>query len=361
MSTEDVATDQAVTEHSEAIREKIDELLELAGITDNQKLIRSIITSGVGLGQDEAERLNLKITSAAIEEMRAAFRLFRPYQMAHKVTIFGSARTQREDPLWHLAEDVAEKIAAHDWYVVTGAGPGIMEAASHGAGQDRALGVSIRLPFEEAPNEVIAGEDRQVSMKYFFTRKLMLVKESRGFVCLPGGFGTMDELFELLTLQQTGKMVPVPIVLMDREGGTFWSAFKEYIEAELEGAGMITPGDMDRVLVTTDAEEAANEITGFWNNYDSLRWFGKELVMRLRAEPTDAELEQLNERFAHLLLEGRIERAETREVERRDNDVPEMPRIKLALNQRKVGELYRMIRAFNELDSAPKSESKPSQ
>ena len=343
------------------ITDKIEELIELAGITENRSLIRSIVRTGIGMGEDNTERLNLKITSAALEEMRNAFRLFAPHKMAHKVTIFGSARTQVDDPLWRLAEEVARKMAEHDWFVVTGAGPGIMEAASHGAGEHHALGVSIRLPFEESPNMVVAADDRQVSMKYFFTRKLMLVKESRGFVCLPGGFGTMDELFELLTLQQTGKMIPVPIVLLDRPEGTFWEGFHTYIEKELDAAGMISPNDLDRLLITTDAEQAAEEITGFWRNYDSLRWFGKELVLRLRVAPTDAEIDALNDEFGHLVKEGRIARTEPRSVEVRDDDIPEAPRIVFTPEQRLIGELHRLIRAINALDSAPVAVRKPSQ
>lgn len=347
-------------ENTEVLK-KIEELIELAGITENRSLIRNIVRAGIGMGEDQAHRLNLKITSSALEEMRNAFRLFAPHEDKHKVTIFGSARTQQDDPLWKLAEDVAERMAAHDWFVVTGAGPGIMEAASHGAGEKHALGVSIRLPFEETPNMVIASDDRRVAMKYFFTRKLMLVKESRGFVCLPGGFGTMDELFELLTLQQTGKMIPVPIVLIDRPEGTFWTSFQHYIEDELDAAGMISPNDLDRVCITTDPEAAAQAITGFWRNYDSLRWFGKELVLRLRATPTPAEIDNLNERFAHLVKEGRIEVTEARSQEIRDNDIPDAPRIVLTPVQRQVGELYRLINALNSLGSSPVAESKPSQ
>lgn len=347
-------------ELSDEVQRKIDELIEVAGISRNHALIRNILTTGVGLGQDEAERLNLKITSAALEEMRNAFQLFTPYRMAHKVTIFGSARTQQDDPLWHLAEQVAERIASHDWYVVTGAGPGIMEAASRGAGDERALGVSIRLPFEEAPNEAIAVEDRLVSMKYFFTRKLMLVKESRGFICLPGGFGTMDELFELLTLQQTGKMVPVPIVLLDREGGSFWSSFEEYIDRELDASGMINRNDMDRVLITTDAEEAAQEIIHFWRNYDSIRWFGDTLVFRLREEPSDEDIALLNREFGDLTHEG-FERAVSRKQEIRDDDLVDLPRIQCVPIQRQVGELHRIIRTINTFTTAPTTGAKPSQ
>lgn len=332
---------------------RIAELVVEAGIKGQRGLIRRILAAGIGLGQDGTSRLNLKITAAAIEEMRNAFRLFAPYTDTPKVSIFGSARTSVGDPLWQAAESAARVLAEQGWMVVNGAGPGIMEAATTGAGRERSLGVSIRLPFEERPNIVVADDDRRVAMKYFFTRKLMLVKESSGFICLPGGFGTMDETFELLTLQQTGKMVPMPIVLLDRPDGTFWRGFARFVTEELAGSGVISMNDLDRVLITDSVEAAVAGITGFWRNYDSLRWFGEELVLRLRAEPSDAEIAELDEAFSGLCLRGRIERTEARQAEIAEQDRPELPRIVLTPRQRAVGDLYRLIRALNELPSAP--------
>jgi hypothetical protein len=237
--------------------------------------------------------------------------------------------------------------------IVTGAGPGIMQAAAEGAGSEHSLGVSIRLPFEEKPNAVIAAHERNVAMKYFFTRKLMLVKESHGFVCLPGGFGTLDEMFELLTLQQTGKADPTPIVLLDAPGGTFWSGLEAFVREHLIPAGVISPDDFDRVLITDSVGAATDEILGFWRNYDSLRWVGKRLVLRLKAEPTDAEVEDLNREFGDLLAEGRIERRGALRAEVEDDDTIDLPRLVLHLNQYRVGELHRLIRAINRLGSAP--------
>lgn len=336
-----------------AQRDAISRLLDESGVDWQRKLVSRIVESGIGLGLDGTSRLDLKISAAALEEMRAAFRLFAPFATVPKVTIFGSARTQAHDPLSRQAEEASRMLAEQGWMVVTGAGPGIMEAAAVGAGPEQSLGVSIRLPFEERPTHEIAANDRLVSMKYFFTRKLMLVKESRGFICLPGGFGTMDETFELLTLQQTGKMVPVPIVLLDRPGGVFWKGFERFAVEHLEATGMITAGDLDRVLITDSAEAAAQEITGFWRNYDSLRWAGEQLVIRLRRAPGDAEIEDLNTRFAGLLLSGRIERTEPLPAELSDRDRLELPRLVLVPHHRAAGELYRLIRALNELPSAP--------
>lgn len=341
------------------ITEALDAAMEAAGVREQRALVRRILRAGVGLGADGTERLDLKITAAAVEEMRAAFRLFAPFVGTSKVTIFGSARTQVQDPLWLGAEAVAHGLAEQGWMVVTGAGPGIMEAAATGAGPEHSLGVSIRLPFEEQPNDLVTLDGHHVSMKYFFTRKLMLVKESLGFVCLPGGFGTMDETFELLTLQQTGKMVPVPIVLLDRPGGTFWRGLERFVTEELAGSGMIAAGDLDRVLITESAEEAIAEITGFWRNYHSLRWVGSELVLRLRAEPSDAEIAELNERFGAMCLSGGFARTVPLADERDEPETAELPRIVFTPQRRAVGELHRLIRALNRLASAPDEATVP--
>lgn len=335
------------------VTDAIRTLLTDAGVEENADLVARIIATGVGLGVDATDRLDLKIASAALGEMRSAFGLFAPYRSSPKVTIFGSARTRANDPLYRAAAEVASALAAQGWMVVTGAGPGIMQAAAEGAGPDHSLGVSIRLPFEEKPNAVIAEADRVVAMKYFFTRKLMLVKESRGFVCVPGGFGTLDELFELLTLQQTGKAEPTPIVLLDAPGGTFWSGLERFAGDHLIPSGVISPDDLDRVLVTDSVETAASAITGFWRNYDSLRWIGSRLILRLCAEPTDAEVAELSERFSHLLAGGRIERTSPLRRERQDKDRLHLPRLMMDFDRHRVGELHHLIRAINALESAP--------
>ncbi|MFD5600209.1 TIGR00730 family Rossman fold protein [Leucobacter sp. NPDC058333] len=335
------------------VRERLDDLIAEAGVTGQRSLIRRILETGLGLGHDGTGRLDLKITASAIAEMRAAFRLFAPYKDVPKVTIFGSARTQSQDPLWLSAEAAARGLADLGWMVVTGAGPGIMEAAATGAGPERSLGISIQLPFEETPLGSAADDGHRIAMKYFFTRKLMLVKESRGFVCLPGGFGTMDETFELLTLQQTGKMEPMPIVLLDRAGGTYWRGLERFVVEELAGADLIAADDLDRVLITDSPDAAIAEVAGFWRNYDSLRWQGAQLVMRLRAAPSDAELADLNRRFASLCEVGEIARTAPLPVEVADHDALDLPRIVFTPKRRAVGDLYRLIRALNELASAP--------
>ncbi|WP_435744170.1 TIGR00730 family Rossman fold protein [Microbacterium sp. PMB16] len=336
----------------ESLTAEINAVLDDAGVSTDRRLVLRMLRTAIGLGEDDADRLDLKIASAALAEMRDAFRLFAPFRGVPKVSVFGSARTRQDDPLYLQARDTAAALAADGWMVVTGAGPGIMQAAAEGAGPTLSLGVSIRLPFEEKANSLVTGQGQVVAMKYFFTRKLMLVKESSGFICLPGGFGTLDEMFELLTLQQTGKAEPTPIVLLDQPGGTFWQWLQRFIDECLEPMGVISPGDFDRVVVTDSVEAARAEIAGFWHNYDSLRWVGDTLVLRLRWAPTDAEIDALNEQFAPMLASGRIERTDPRQPEVADDDVLHLPRLLLHLDQRQVGNLFRLIGAVNALPSA---------
>ncbi|HEY8092195.1 MAG TPA: TIGR00730 family Rossman fold protein, partial [Acidimicrobiales bacterium] len=275
-------------------QQEIDRLLDAIGPRANAKLARELLTVATALVTDDVARLDLKIATAALTEMRDAFRVFAPYQDVPKVTIFGSARTRPEDPVYEQARRVAADLAEHGWMVVTGAGPGIMAAGMEGAGRERSIGVSIRLPWEQGANSIIAGDHKYVSMKYFFTRKLMLIKESKAFVCLPGGFGTLDETYELLTLTQTGKGLPVPIVLLDCPGDPYWERLHEFVTEQLVPRGLVSPLDTGLYLLTESAEKAAAEITRFYANYDSIRYVGDTLVVRIRRDPTDDQLAELN-------------------------------------------------------------------
>ncbi len=337
-----------MTERQAAASDHLDQLIEEAGITENRTLVKRMLQTSLGLGQDGTSRLDLKIASAALAEMRDAFRLFQPHSGADMVTIFGSARTKEDDPLYRQARDVAAALAARGWMVVTGAGPGIMAAATEGAGADHALGVSIRLPFEVEPT-VNLGPESLVEMKYFFTRKLMLVKESKGFICLPGGFGTLDEMFELLTLQQTGKGEPVPVVLLNAPGGDFWQGLERFVDEQLIPSGVVNGDDFKRAVITDSVDVAADTITNFWSVYRSLRWDDDLLIFRLSRELTDDELAKLNEQFAFLLKSGAIERIEATAAEVRDNDELDAPRIAFRPGLRAVGDLYKLIDAINEL------------
>ncbi len=230
---------------------------------------------------------------------------------------------------------------------VTGAGPGIMQAGMEGAGRENSIGVSIRLPFESGANSIIAGDDKHVSMKYFFTRKLMLIKESQAFVCMPGGFGTLDEMFELLTLTQTGKGVPVPIVLLDAPGDPFWEGVDTFVREQLIARGLVSATDVDLYTITNDCNEAARIIEAFYANYDSVRFVGDQVVIRMRQGPNDEQLGDLNERFGHLASSGEIHRAEPFKVERRTDDKVDLDRISFMFAKRGYSDLVALIRELN--------------
>ncbi len=327
--------------------------LESVDTATDRRLAREMLESALGLIGDRPETLDLKIAAAALAEMREAFSVFGPYRDVPKVTVFGSARTATNDPLYSQATDIARLLAERGWMVVTGAGPGIMQAAMEGAGRERSIGVSIRLPFEQGANPVIAGDEKYVSMKYFFTRKLILVKESRAFVCLPGGFGTLDETFELLTLTQTGKGLPVPIIFLDTEGDSFWGSVDQLIRAELVTRNLVSAADTHLYFVTDSCDEACREIERFYANYDSIRYVGNQAVIRLRSTPTDEELATLNESFGHLVSSGRIERTEPLAVEVRHADRLDMPRIRFQFAKHKYGDLRAMIDVLNSFAAFP--------
>src|SRR5205807_1497897 len=289
------------------IDERLNELLDALDVRENRDQLKEILTSVALLADDETERLNLKITNAALKEMRLAFKVFEPFKDVPKVTMFGSARTLPDDPLYAQARNLAAVLADEGWMVVTGAGPGIMAAGVEGAGVDQSIGINIRLPFEQEPSPLLAADPKLVDMKYFFTRKLMLVKESAGFAVLPGGFGTQDEAFELLTLLQTGKAAPAPVVLLDVPGGTYWETWDRFVQDELATRGLIDRDDHSFYLITDDVDAASEEIRGFYRNYHSIRYVGQTLVMRMQRAPTSDQLAMLNAEFGDICVGGIIE------------------------------------------------------
>ena len=340
----------------EAIADAIGGLTDPTGV----RLAREMLESAFGLVGDAPATLDLKIARAALAEMREAFAMFAPYRDIPKVTVFGSARTLTNDPLYSQATEIARLLAERGWMIVTGAGPGIMQAAMEGAGRDQSIGVSIRLPFEQGANPVIAGDEKSVSMKYFFTRKLMLVKESRAFVCLPGGFGTLDETFELLTLTQTGKGLPVPIIFLDTPddgngSDSFWSVIDRLVQEQLVPRNLVSAADTHLYFVTDSCEEACREIERFYANYDSIRYVGNQAIIRLRHPPTVDQLADLNERFGHLIADGRIEASAPLSVEVRQNDRVDCARIRFRFAQHRYGDLRALIDTLNTFAATPAS------
>lgn len=329
------------------INRLIDDLLTTASIQTDRRLIAELIRDAIKLGSDSTSTLNLKIASAAISEMREAFAMFAPFSEQKKVTIFGSARTTKDDPVYKQTEAVAAKLAKSGWMVVTGAGPGIMEAGMSGAGREMSIGVSIRLPFETSANSIIAGDEKFVAMRYFFTRKLMLVKESQAFICVPGGFGTLDEMFELLTLAQTGKGNPVPIVVLDLPNDPFWEDLDAFIKQTLLPRKLVSPQDLALYRICSSVDDAVSEITNFYSVYHSMRFVGKRLVLRLNKQVSDQKLLELNSEFAEICVDSRIERIKTTKVEIDDSDNVDLPRLAFHFARRDFGRLRQLIDAIN--------------
>ena len=329
------------------INRLIDDLLTTASIQTDRRLIAELIRDAIKLGSDSTSTLNLKIASAAVSEMREAFAMFAPFSERKKVTIFGSARTTKDDPVYKQTEAVAAKLAQNGWMVVTGAGPGIMEAGMSGAGREMSIGVSIRLPFETSANSIIAGDEKYVAMRYFFTRKLMLVKESQAFICVPGGFGTLDEMFELLTLAQTGKGNPAPIVVLDLPNDPFWEDLDTFIKQTLLPRKLVSPQDLALYRICSSVDDAVSEITNFYSNYHSMRFVGKRLVLRLKKQVSDQKLVELNGEFADICVDSRIEKIETTKVEIDDSDNVDLPRLAFHFARRDFGRLRQLIDAIN--------------
>ncbi len=327
----------------------IAELVEAAGDGSNGDLAGEIITSAIKLFRDKADRGDMKLINAAVKEMRYSMLIFSKYQQIPKVTMFGSARTNAGDPNYQLAVKFAEEMVnRRGWMVVTGAGPGIMEAGNLGAGPENSFGVNIRLPFEDQANQYI-DVSRTINFKYFFTRKLGFVKESHGFALFPGGFGTMDETFELLTLVQTGKSDLHPIVMLEADGTGYWQTFNEFVKKDLLGNGLISDPDLSIYKVTNNVEEASHEICHFYANYQSQRYVDGRLILRLNKAPDEAQLADLNERFSDILASGSIDAIEPTNAEIADGDSLELERVALRFNRRSFGRLRQMVDVLNDL------------
>ena len=344
-----------MSEISKAIEALIDDAVAAGGTNRDTDLINDMIHTVLDLNRNGADRGDLKLINTSLKEMRDAFAVFGNYRNARKVCVFGSARIGPDTPNYTLASDFASHMArVRGWMVVTGAGPGLMEAANLGAGQEHSLGVNIRLPFEDAANPYIH-PDRLVDFNYFFTRKLMFVKESDAFALFPGGFGTQDETFELLTLTQTGKSSIHPIVLIEAPGTGYWQPWRDFVETTLIDQGMISPRDLNLYTYTTDVETAADVICRFYTNYHSQRFVGDLLILRLLRPLQPAHLERLNDEFGDVLASGRIESVGPARPEVADDDNVGLPCIAFHFDRRSLGRLRSMVDLINELSPGESS------
>lgn len=314
-----------------------------------EDLIQTIREYADKLLHDGTTRGDLKILSRTLRELRYAFKVFSPYRQHRKVTVFGSARTLPDAPTYKQAMEFGREMASRNWMIITGAASGIMEAGHRGAGRDHAMGLNIMLPFEQSANPVIAGDAKLVHMKYFFTRKLMFVKECDAVVCLPGGFGTLDEALEVLTLLQTGKHDMMPVVLLDEPGGNYWKALEEFILRHLLTTAMISPEDVSLYRVLDSVSDAVSEVTGFYRIYHSMRYVKNQLVLRLQRALTAEEQQGVNEEFADILSDGEFSQSGPLSAERDEPQLAHLSRLAFSFNRRSLGRLRKLIDHLNQL------------
>jgi uncharacterized protein (TIGR00730 family) len=331
----------------EEIDDVVLDLIRRAGRTESPDLIREIATTAFKLVGDGASRGDLKILNSAMKELRYAFRLFAPFATYRKVSIFGSARLAPNTPEYALAERLAAELVRAQMLVITGAGGGIMEAGNRGAGDGGSFGLAIRLPMEPEVNPYIRRPDRLINFKYFFTRKLIFIKESDAIVLFPGGFGTMDECFELLTLLQTGKCDPRPVILMDPPGSGYWEGWLSFIHKQLAERKLIDPRDFALLTHTSDPLQAIEEVRRFYANYHSSRYVADKLLIRLERQPDDKQLDDWSHRFADILRDGKFERSAPPPEDAQDPLLANLHCIEFAFTRRSFARLRELIDAVN--------------
>ncbi len=313
----------------------------------NQELFEDAMVTLCRLARDGATRGDVKLIQRALAELRYGLKVFAPYRETRKISIFGSARTHESHPDYAAAVAFAQGICQRGWMVITGAGDGIMKAGHGGAGPESSFGVAIRLPFEQKTNAIIAEDPKLVNFRYFFTRKLMFIKEASAVALFPGGFGTQDEGFEALTLVQTGKAPLIPIVMIEQPGGTYWPHWKRYLTSELLRSGMVSEQDMHLFHVTDNVDDAVREVVQFYRVYHSMRYVGDELVMRLERPISSATLQRINDEYARMLTSKRIEQIPG-PLPAEEGEYPTKPRLRLLFDRRSVGVLRQCVNAINE-------------
>ncbi len=337
---------------SPEIAAKLDELIASVGgnpATMDGRLVKDLLTTGLKLIPDKRDTGELKLMTASLKELRYAYRIFAQYAAPHKVTIFGSARTPADHPDYTAAHDFGKLMADAGWMAITGAGDGIMKAGHEGPGREASFGVAIRLPFETTANTVIAGDEKLIHFRYFFTRKLMFLSQAEAVACFPGGFGTMDEAYETLTLVQTGKASMIPIVLVEGQGNDYWPSFLRFVRETLIPKKLISPEDENLYYLAKDPEDAVRHILRFYRNYHSSRYVRDTLVIRLHRPLKEADVTRLSDEFAKLIKSGTIEQRGALEQE---DDHRDLPRLCFTHTRYHYGLIRKLIDRINDCDPA---------
>jgi uncharacterized protein (TIGR00730 family) len=341
------------TSGSPDLDDKIHELVAASGCEKSCDLIEEMIITALKLGRDQTTIADLKLFNRSLKELRYCARVFAPYRQIRKVVVFGSARTPDTEPEAIAAEEFSRRIVEKGYMIITGGGDGIMGAAQKGAGREQSFGLNIRLPFEQQANATIHGDGKLVNFNYFFTRKLNFVKETHAVVLFPGGFGTMDEGFEVLTLMQTGKARIIPVILVDKPGGRYWETWRRFLQDDLLGLGLISPDDFKLFKITHDIDVAVQEIETFYKTYRSYRWVGARLVVRLTHRLTEAAVAKLNADFAEIIEKGEIVQRDALSEEANEPELAALPRLVLQPHRRNFGRLRVFIDAINAAEIEP--------
>jgi hypothetical protein len=330
------------------VDEAIARLIELSGDITRPAIVREMILASLKAGQEDNGKVDLKLMNASIKEMRFTAKVFGPYRNVKKVAVFGSARKRPDERVYRMAVEMGAKLAESGYMVITGGGPGIMQAVHEGAGPEHSFGVNIRLPFEQKSNPVIRGNPKNIVYKYFFNRKVAFLKESDAVVLFPGGFGTLDEAMETLTLVQTGKHNPLPIILIDKPGGSYWRRWIRFIKEELLAHGYIGISDLSLFEMADSPEHAVNIINRFYCRYHSLRYSGDKLVIRLLSAPGEEKIRELKASYSDILLpDGGISLSGPLPEESEEDDISHLPRLIVDFNRADSGRLKNLIDEIN--------------
>jgi uncharacterized protein (TIGR00730 family) len=356
------------TDQQEYLHSRLHLFLQTLGQHKHGSLIVQTLETLLNMAAADLDRLDWKILSAALQDLEQGFQVFHRYRHVRKISIFGSSRLPADSPAYQMAVDFARCVSQQGFMVMTGAGGGIMEAGNQGAGAAQSFGLNIQLPFEQTSNPFIAGDEKLIDFKYFFTRKLFFLRESDAIALFPGGFGTQDEAFECLTLSQTGKSPPIPVVLIDPPGVSYWQDWDTYIHKHLIAGGLISADDHRLYTITDDIATACSAISGFYQVYHSSRYVGDRLVMRLNHELTDTQVQWLNQTFADILIQDQIRKSGAL-PEEKDQQEPQpqqvqdqtehLPRLVFYFNQRDHGRLNQMITAINQMEVADQDHYHP--
>ena len=342
------SSNRPATSGDAALDQRIRQLVADSGCEKSCALIEEMVITALKMGRDQTTTADLKLFNRSLKELRYAGRVFAPYRHLRKVVVFGSARTAPDEPEFIAAEIFARRMhEEHGYMTITGGGEGIMGAAQRGAGRANSFGLNIRLPFEQRANETIHGDPKLVNFNYFFTRKLNFLKETHAVALFPGGFGTMDEGFEVLTLMQTGKARIIPVVCVDKPGGRYWETWLRFLRDDLLQLGLVSPDDFHLFKITHSVDDAIAEIVQFYRTFRSYRWVGQRLVIRLEKKLTSAAIGQLNASFTDVIREGEITQTAALPEEQNEPEIAALPRLVLAPRRKNFGRIRQLIDAVN--------------